>query len=141
MPRITCIDYEELWAERCSQPELVEEIPALPKLANCVAPEPQDHEEAIARYLETAPAHSAMGKVVGDALDPNAKVFLFPGSNTDGVFEWPSELAYYVRKYHVRVPQVLIERMVSQSWRPPREEEIDWVAFRLAINSDEPTDC
>ena len=86
----------------------------------------QEHEEEIARYLETAPSYSAMGKVVGDVLDPGANVVLFPGKRTDGVFVWPAEIAYYVRRYHLRLPNELVERMASLNWQPPTDEQIDW---------------
>jgi len=98
----------------------------LPSLKDYVADLAQDHEEDIARYLEIAPSYSAVGKIVGDVLDPSAKAVLFPGSLTDGYYVWPSELAYYVRKYHVRVPQGLIERMKALNWQPPAKGEIDW---------------
>jgi hypothetical protein len=97
-----------------------------PSIRDSVSSEPQQFEEAIARYLEGAPSYSGLGKIVGDVLDPTSKVTLFPGMNTDGVYIWPAELAYYVRTYHVRVPQGLVEHMASLNWQPPTEGEIDW---------------
>jgi hypothetical protein len=97
-----------------------------PLLADLVSEHAQEHEEQIAGYLESAPNYSAMGKVVGDALNLRNKVLLFPGSNSDGIFCWQTELAYYVRTYHVRLPPEFIERMRSRNWRPPKEEEINW---------------
>lgn len=98
----------------------------LPSLKDYTSDQPQEYEEDIARYLESAPVFSGVGKAVGDVLDPNAAAVLFPGSLTDGYYVWPAELAYYVRKYHVRVPQQLIERMKTMDWQPPADEEIDW---------------
>lgn len=95
-------------------------------LKECMSDQAQDHEEQIARYLESAPGYSGVGTIVGDELDPSAKVVLFPGRNTDGCYVWPSELVYYVRKYHVRLPQALIDRMKALNWQPPKKEEIDW---------------
>ena len=109
-------------------------------LKDSVFAERQDHEEEIARYLESAPSYSALGKVVGDVLDPDAKAVLFPGKNTDGVYVWPAELAYYVRKYHIRLPQPLIERMVALSWQPPAEEDIDWENMGLGFEDRTPSD-
>jgi hypothetical protein len=97
-----------------------------PSLRDYLSAEPQDHEEDIARYLEIAPGYSGMGHVVGDILDPSAKVVLFPGTRTDGMYVWPNELTYYVRKYHVRVPQGLVKRMASLNWKPPKHDDLDW---------------
>jgi hypothetical protein len=101
-------------------------------LRDYLSPEPQNHEEEIARYLESAPAYSGVGKIVGDALNPDAPAVLFPGNRTDGLYVWQSELSYYVRKYHLRVPSELIERMSSLNWQPPAEQEIDWQLLHLA---------
>jgi hypothetical protein len=76
-----------------------------------------------------------MGKVVGDALNPSAEVVLFPSRKTDGVFVWPAELGYYVRKYHLRVPAAFVERMLSLNWQPPAEQENDWAGFGLAMEN------
>jgi hypothetical protein len=67
-----------------------------------------------------------MGKVVRDALDSNSGVYLYPGANTDGLYVWPMELAYYVQKYHVRLPQHFLERMASLNWKPPTTAAIDY---------------
>ena len=124
MSNLISIDYKELATGAADRQNL-------PSLADNVSPEPQDHESEIARYLETAPSYSAMGKIVGDVLDPNAKAVLFPGSKTDGLYAWPSELAYYVRKYHLRIPKELREHMASRNWLPPKETEVDWKGIGL----------
>ena len=95
-------------------------------LKDYVNSEPQDHEEDIARYLESAPSYCGVGTIVGDVLNPTTHVVLFPGKRTDGIYIWQAELAYYVRKYHLRVPLELVSRMASLNWQPHTEQEIDW---------------
>jgi|SRR5215469_7062603 len=119
MSELIRIEYRELSANSAGSQ-------SLPSLRDVASAQPQENEEDIARYLETAPAYSGLGKIVGDALDPSANAVLFPGRRTDGLYIWPSELAYYVRKYHIRLPQDLIERMASLNWRPPADDAIDW---------------
>src|SRR5262249_47215801 len=97
--KVICINYQEIERE-CGGGGT-----SLPSLSDAISTQPQDHEEEIARYLERAPNYCAMGKVVGDALNPSEAAILFPGTNTDGLYLWPLELAYYVRKYHVRLPR------------------------------------
>lgn len=100
-------------------------------LRNSVCCEPHEHEEQIASYLEKAPSYGAMGCIVGDVLNPSQKAVLFPGTRTDGHFIWPAELSYYVRKYHVRIPPDLVERMASLGWQPPANDEVDWQRLGL----------
>ena len=96
----------------------------LPSLKELVADSPQDHEAEIITYLEKSPNYSAMGKTVRDALNPASSLPLYPGTNTDGLYLWPLELAYYVRTYHVRLPQHFVERMKSKNWNPPPRPSI-----------------
>ena len=105
----------------------------LPSLADAVAASPQDHEEEIAAYLERAPNYSAMGKVVFDALGPTGGKILFPATNTDGLYMWPAELAYYVRKYHVRLPQQFVDRLRSLHWNPPPASEINFANLDVGL--------
>jgi hypothetical protein len=98
----------------------------LPSLRDAVATSPQDHEQDIIHYLESAPNYSAMGKVVRDVLDPDSGTILYPAVNTDGLYLWPLELAHYVRKYHVRLPQHFLDRMASLNWKPPPQTAIDY---------------
>jgi len=119
VPDIIWVEYEEF-----SKASV--ESRHLPSLRDNIHAEAQEHEDEIARYLEIAPSYSGMGTIVGDVLNPNAQVILFPGRRTDGVFVWPAELSYYVRRYHLRVPDLLVERMASLNWQPPTEEDIDW---------------
>jgi hypothetical protein len=113
------IDYREFARD-------LAEAQRLPSLRDYIGPEGQENEDKIASYLESAASYSGVGKIVGDLLDPNAPAVLFPGRRTDGLYVWPAELAYYVRKYHVRVPRELADRMASLNWRPPTADEIDW---------------
>src|SRR5665213_1855548 len=117
--RIIVIDYREI------NPE-VHKSSVLPSLRDWLSDEPNPNEGDVARYLETAPAYSGVGKTVGDVLDPNAKVVLFPGTRTDGAYLWPSELPYYVRKYHLKLPPDFLERIASLNWRPPAKTAINW---------------
>lgn len=125
MQKIIVLEYREIERQRGGNPA------GLPSLVLALAPTPQDHEEEIAAYLERAPNYGAMGKVVNDALDERNGVILYPANNTDGVYLWPVELAYYVRTYHVRLPEHFIEHMRSRDWAPPAQ--IDYDALERAL--------
>jgi hypothetical protein len=96
----------------------------LPALAEAIGAAPHPREREIVAYLRGSPNHHAIGKVVRDGLDPASDVFLYPGGNTDGVYLWPMELAYYVEKYHVRPPEPFVRRMESLDWTPPRADSL-----------------
>jgi hypothetical protein len=117
------IDYRELALENGDS---LEDARELPSLRDAVCTTAHANEQKVIRYLENGPNYSAMGKVVRDVLDPGNGAMLFPGTNTDGLFLWPLELAYYVRKYHVRLPSAFLERMASRDWQPPSKTEINW---------------
>jgi hypothetical protein len=84
--------------------------------------------------LESAPSYCGVGTIVGDVLNPNTPVVLLPGKRTDGVYVWQAELPYYIRKYHLRLPDELVERMASLNWQPPAKQEIDWQGLGLGDN-------
>ncbi|HZN68414.1 MAG TPA: hypothetical protein VFB66_24225 [Tepidisphaeraceae bacterium] len=125
--KVIWIRYREIAEQRGNDPA------GLPGLADAAADSPQEHEEQIAAYLERAPNYSAMGKVVFDALGPTCDKILFPATNTDGLYLWPAELAYYVRKYHVRLPQHFLDRMRSFNWTPPCESEINFANLDVGL--------
>jgi hypothetical protein len=38
---------------------------------------------------------------------------------TDGVWEWPAYLSYYVREYHSRLPDEFVANMKENNWIVP----------------------
>ena len=120
MRQVIWIEYQEIEQENGGNSE------RLPLLKDAVADTPQDHEEQIIAYLRNAPSYSSMGKVVRDVLKPSNGVKLYPGTNTDGLYLWPAELAYYVGNYHIRLPPHFVERMASKNWQPPLKSSIDY---------------
>ena len=126
MSQVKRLIYKEL------APEQADQVDAL-SLRAAMSDEPQDHEADIIRYLETAANYSALGKVVGDVLNPGEKAAIYPGTNTDGLYLWPSELGYYVRKYHVHLPNEFVARMASLNWIPPGKASIKWNELHQAL--------
>lgn len=73
-----------------------------PSIKNSFCSKPYEGQEAVANYLK-------MGKVILAA--PSVSKDAFTGDiisggmyiMTDGEYSWPSELAYYVEKYNMRL--------------------------------------
>lgn len=54
-----------------------------------------------------------------DVLREDHKPITVLETLTDGTWLWPSDLAYYVRTYHARVPEELIAHASDIDWVPP----------------------
>lgn len=48
---------------------------------------------------------------------------------TDGTWLWPSDFAYYVRHYHVAVPEAFVTHMKVLGWRPPSLNQEELIAL------------
>ncbi len=73
------------------------------------------HEEEIAKYLEEkgeqwkiAVTGYSVDVVTGETIG-NRK-----SGRSDGVMSWPYELAYYVRKYHLRLPMKAEDHILNE---------------------------
>jgi hypothetical protein len=75
----------------------------LPSMVPLLGPTPQSDEDLILAHLRAGRCTSASGGVMSDAFDPT-KRFASPAILTDGVWEWPSTLIYYIERYHCRLP-------------------------------------
>jgi hypothetical protein len=76
----------------------------LPSMVPLLGDAPQPDEDIILEYLRRGRGTSASGGIMSDAFDPT-KRFASPAIMTDGVWEWPSTLIYYVERYHCRLPE------------------------------------
>jgi hypothetical protein len=95
------------------------EISQLPSLRDCVAEDPQPDEDKILQYLRTGRGYAGRGSYEKDVLDPGARYGLVADLLTDGVYLWRADLAYYVAKYHVRLPEDFLAHARAQNWTVP----------------------
>jgi hypothetical protein len=94
-------------------------------LADGLSASPHPREGDIVRYLRQGHAMATSPILVEDALDPERPPIGTLQILTDGKWEWPSDLAYYVDRYHVRLPDDFVEHMASQEWQPPPLSEAE----------------
>jgi hypothetical protein len=76
----------------------------LPSMVPLLGDNPQPDEDLILEYLRRGRGTSASAGIMSDAFD-STKRFASPAIMTDGVWEWPSTLIYYVERYHCRLPE------------------------------------
>ena len=81
---------------------------------------PADERGRVARYLRGGAILAATGTVVGDWFDPRVDPVISLGLATDGTWVWPSDLAYYVERYGVGVPDELLQHMARSDWVTPQ---------------------
>jgi len=121
-------------------------MPELPSLREVVAASPQRDEARIVGYLRRA--------VQIDGLMLSECDVLFPGLaqivsdvrggvrdvrcmdhipchpldiQSDGVWVWLSSYAYYVERYHARIPEELRRHMEQRRWRCRRLGPLGWL--------------
>jgi hypothetical protein len=86
---------------------------------DAVSASPHPDEPHILNYLDQGVCAAGCGGVVPDALDPSLPVRLGLDILTDGVWEWPQYLSYYIKRYHISLPDEFIEHMRINDWIVP----------------------
>lgn len=100
-------------------------MPDGPSLADCVRSVPTSDEDKIVSYLRLSPTFAASGPMVDDVLDPSKKSIAPLETATDGEWMWPRDLAYYVERYHVELPEDFVNFMRENDWRAPELSKED----------------
>lgn len=80
---------------------------------------PQVDKEKILDYLTSGHAWIISPGVVKDILSHEDIVIGAPNILTDGVWAWPEDLIYYIRKYNVTLPDDFFHHMIKNSWKIP----------------------
>jgi len=70
-----------------------------------------------------------MAGVVMDLLDPERPVIGVERVLTDGTWAWTSDVIFYVRKYHIRLPEEFVRHMQENRWEVA--QVTDFSALRL----------
>ena len=92
-----------------------------PSLHEHISATPHPDEPAILSYLENGIKMPFCNRLLQDVLDDSVDFFAEgPLMISDGEWAWFSDLSYYVRKYHVRLPDAFIQYAVHQGWHIPK---------------------
>ena len=54
-----------------------------------------------------------------DVIDPDNKAISPAMFRTDGLYVWREDIAYYVERYRLKLPEALLRRMRRLKWAPP----------------------
>jgi len=101
-----------------------------PSLREAMRDKGKPGESRIAAYLRTAPilCH-ALGPVT-DVFEPKGDYICAPNIHTDGAYAWPEDLAYYVERYHVALPEDFLSHLATAKWKAPAD--VDTSAIELS---------
>ncbi len=86
--------------------------------------EAEDDEQLVIQYLESGKVSAVVMIIERDFADsPNGKSLGEVILRTDGEWTWPESLCYYIKRYHIRVPEEFRQKMASTNWLVPRDFE------------------
>ena len=83
-------------------------------------------EDKIYQYLEKGIVLMACGGIVKDIINPDNGIAGCPDILTDGIWVWPGDLAYYVKRYHLELDKDFIQTMRDNSWHIKDITNIDY---------------
>ena len=93
------------------------------RTADAAAPD----EERLANYLASGHLYRESTETARDMLadDPDDAPIGPAHLLTDGRYVWPADLAYYVRRYHVRLPPAFVIHVRKNDFRSPSQIDVD----------------
>jgi hypothetical protein len=104
-----------------------------PSLMEARRSTPARDQEQVARYLESGNTVAATGVLVDDVLDPDRTDIAPLELVTDGVWVWPRDLAYYVRRYNVSLPDDFLTDIRERAWQPPLLTDAELMAVARRV--------
>jgi hypothetical protein len=98
--------------------ELAHGGPSGGSLRTVVRPAAAPNEDRIAAYLRNGTVFAPSFSATVDVLEPGQPRMAGLVLHTDGVYEWPSDLAHFVAKYHAELPADFVAHMASSDFQP-----------------------
>ncbi|MBQ8708583.1 MAG: hypothetical protein IJ523_10895 [Succinivibrionaceae bacterium] len=75
--------------------------------------------ENICNYLRKGTLVILSPGVTMDIFDEKTSISGTGSAYTDGIWLWPDDLAYYVHKYNIALPDDFIKTMKNNNWKNP----------------------
>ncbi|MET2523851.1 hypothetical protein [Ralstonia pseudosolanacearum] len=76
-------------------------------------------QEDVLSYLKSGVSFLVAPSLSRDVISSELEIIGSLALLTDGKFLWPSDLAYYVERHRVELPQEFFEYMAVNSWKVP----------------------
>ena len=97
-----------------------------PSILQFIREEGESDEDKIYQYLSAGIIVVTCGGVVKDIINSNNGTAGCPDMLTDGIWLWPGDLAYYVKKYHLKLDEDFIKSMSNNGWHIKNIPSIDY---------------
>ena len=104
--------------------ELEGESPEEPSIRDSVSASPTEFDGRIVEYLRRGTLFVACPAVATDVLSDAEEPIGSPHLVTDGVWAWRADLAFYVDRYHLRLPLAFVAHMEANNWAPPPRVDV-----------------
>lgn len=95
----------------------------------CVYKETTGNIDKISNYLKNGKILMVSPQITEDILSSQKKQIGTLCIQTDGVWVWPSDLAYYTLNYNVLLPTEFIENMINNDWIIKDDIDISSLTF------------
>ena len=100
--------YQEFYSDRVDR----KYVESLPKLADQIVDAPIEHKDEIISYLNGGKVGLASSAFSHDVFT-GEQLRVREQTRHDGVYEWGEDLAYYVEKYNIRLPQDFVDHILA----------------------------
>jgi len=77
-------------------------------------------EARILAYLGAGAACGVVPMLEEDLVEKPSTPIGVPELVTDGEYVWPTTLCYYVKKYHIALPDEFVRHMRANGWKVPQ---------------------
>ncbi|WP_326783062.1 YrhB domain-containing protein [Streptomyces sp. NBC_00151] len=89
-----------------------------PSIHDSIATEPRSDEAKLIAYLRSGTRLTVCGTASYDELRGDGTLIGENSLRTDGTWFWNSDLAYYVKTYHLALDDRFVARAAGSAWRP-----------------------
>jgi hypothetical protein len=88
----------------------------------------EENIEKIVSYLKDGSICTIAFGTSEDVMSTEHEILCSTLTRTDGQYYWPNDLSYYVKKYHVGLPQDFLDHMRKNNWTIP-DVDMDTLAI------------
>lgn len=96
-----------------------------PSIFDFIQKDEEPEKTEICQYLEEGSVLVACGGIVQDVINPQNGVAGCPDMVTDGIWMWPGDLSYYVKKYNLKFDEKIIQTMRENNWHVKKLANMD----------------
>ena len=80
-----------------------------------------ENEIRVIEYLDSGKILCVSPGLIYDILDEQKEIIGSLDIRTDGIWAWPSDLSYYVKKYHLTLNNEFVIHMMKNDWIIPNK--------------------